>query len=57
MSGKIGSSFDDFLRDDGIYEIVTARAKERVLARQRDQSAPRNDAIDPPHPDAPRDKA
>jgi antitoxin HicB len=30
----IGSSFDDFLREDGIYEEVTAIAIKRVLARQ-----------------------
>ncbi len=33
-TGRIGSSFDDFLNSDGIYEIVTARAIKRVLARQ-----------------------
>jgi hypothetical protein len=32
--GGIGSSFDDFLKDEGIYEEVTARAIKRVLARQ-----------------------
>lgn len=32
--GSVGSSFDDFLKDDGIYEEVTARAVKRVLARQ-----------------------
>lgn len=32
--GRVGSSFDDFLKDDGIYEEVTARAIKRVLARQ-----------------------
>jgi antitoxin HicB len=32
--GRIGSSFDDFLKQDGIYEEVTARAIKRVLARQ-----------------------
>jgi DNA-binding phage protein len=32
--GRIGSSFDDFLKDDGIYEEVTARAIKRVIARQ-----------------------
>jgi predicted XRE-type DNA-binding protein len=31
---NIGSSFDDFLREDGIYEEVTATAIKRVLARQ-----------------------
>ncbi len=33
---KIGSSFDDFLKDEGIYEEVSARAIKRVLARQLD---------------------
>jgi antitoxin HicB len=32
--GGIGSSFDDFLKEEGIYEGVTARAIKRVLARQ-----------------------
>ena len=32
--GRVGSSFDDFLKDEGIYEEVTARAIKRVLARQ-----------------------
>jgi antitoxin HicB len=36
--GRIGSSFDDFLKEVGIYEEVTARAIERMLARQSDQS-------------------
>jgi antitoxin HicB len=34
--GRIGSSFDDFLREDGLYEEVTARAIKRVIARQLD---------------------
>jgi antitoxin HicB len=34
--GKIGSSFDDFLKQDGIYEQVTGRAIKRVIARQLD---------------------
>ena len=34
--GKVGSSFDKFLRDEGIYEEVTARAIKRVIARQLD---------------------
>ena len=33
-TGGIGSSFDDFLKEDGIYEDATARAIKRVLARQ-----------------------
>ena len=32
--GRIGSSFDEFLKEEGIYEEVTARAIKRVLARQ-----------------------
>ena len=34
--GVVGSSFDDFLKEDGIYEEVTARAIKRVIARQLD---------------------
>lgn len=34
--GHIGSSFDDFLKEDGIYEDVTTRAIKRVIARQLD---------------------
>lgn len=33
-AGGIGSSFDDFLKEDDIYEGVTAKAIKRVLARQ-----------------------
>ena len=32
--GRVGSSFDDFLKREGIYEEVTARAIKRVVARQ-----------------------
>jgi predicted XRE-type DNA-binding protein len=31
---NIGSSFDGWLREEGIYEEVTAAAIKRVLARQ-----------------------
>ncbi len=31
---RLGSSFDDFLKDEGIYEEVTAGAIKRVLTRQ-----------------------
>ncbi|SPF38701.1 Transcriptional regulator, Fis family [Candidatus Sulfopaludibacter sp. SbA4] len=31
---NIGSSFDSWLKEEGIYEEVTARAIKRVLARQ-----------------------
>lgn len=34
--GRVGSSFDDFLKDEGIYPEVTARAIKRVIARQLD---------------------
>ncbi len=32
--GTIGSSFEDFLKEDGTYEEVTAYAEKRVLAWQ-----------------------
>ena len=31
---NIGSSFDNWLREEGIYEEVTSAALKRVLARQ-----------------------
>lgn len=34
--GRVGSSFDDFLKEDGLYEEVTADAIKRVIARQLD---------------------
>jgi antitoxin HicB len=34
--GRIGSSFDKFLKEEGLYEEVTARAVKRVIARQLD---------------------
>jgi antitoxin HicB len=34
--GRIGSSFDEFLKDEGLYTEVTARAIKRVIARQLD---------------------
>ncbi|MFN3672560.1 MAG: Fis family transcriptional regulator [Bosea sp. (in: a-proteobacteria)] len=33
-SGKIGQSFDDFLKEDGIYAEVTETAVKRVIAWQ-----------------------
>jgi antitoxin HicB len=33
-AGTVGSSFDSFLQEEGIYQGVTARAIKRVLARQ-----------------------
>ena len=41
--GRIGSSFDDFLKSDGIYESVTAQAIKRVLARQLGELMKRED--------------
>ena len=34
--GRIGASHDDDLKEEGIYEEVTARAIKRVIARQLD---------------------
>ena len=34
--GRIGSSFDEFLKEEGLYGEVTARAIKRVIARQLD---------------------
>ena len=34
----LGSSFADFLKEDGIYEEVTAHAIKRVLAWQIEQA-------------------
>lgn len=31
---NIGSSFDSWLREEGIYEVTTSAAIKRVLARQ-----------------------
>ena len=33
---RIGGSFDAFLKEEGLYEEVTARAIKRVIARQLD---------------------
>jgi hypothetical protein len=33
-SGRIGTTFDDFLKEEGIYETVTATARKRVIARR-----------------------
>ncbi len=32
--GRIGSDFDDFLKEEGLYEEVTAGAVKRVLTQQ-----------------------
>lgn len=34
--GRIGGSFDAFLKEEGLYEEVAARAIKRVIARQLD---------------------
>jgi len=36
-----GSSFDDFLKEEGIYERCTATALKRLLARQIEQEMER----------------
>jgi len=36
--GRIGSSFDDFLKEEGRYEHTQARAIKRVLAWQIEQA-------------------
>ena len=36
QKGQVGSSFDNFLKEEGIYEQVTARAIKRVISRQLD---------------------
>jgi len=36
--GSIGSSFDDFLQEEGIYEEVQATAIKRVLSWQLQQA-------------------
>jgi len=37
--GRIGSSFDDFLKQEGIYEKVTARAAARISGKFTGSSA------------------
>lgn len=32
--GRLGSSFDDFLREQGTYEATTEQAVKRVIAHQ-----------------------
>jgi hypothetical protein len=43
---RIGSSFDDFLREEGVLEETQARAIERVKAWQ-DEQTPTDDAAGP----------
>lgn len=40
--GHIGSSFEEFLRDEGAYEETTAVAVKRVLAWQLEQAMEEN---------------
>jgi antitoxin HicB len=35
---NIGSTFDSWLREDGLYEEVSANAIKRVLARQVEEA-------------------
>ncbi len=37
-NGSIGSSFEDFLREEGVLEETTARAVKRVLAWQLEEA-------------------
>jgi len=37
-SENIGSTFEDFLKEDGIYEEVTSHAAKRVIAWQLTQA-------------------
>jgi hypothetical protein len=46
--GGVGSSFDDFLKEEGIYEEVMARAIKRVVARQRDALVRSNRGVSEP---------
>lgn len=40
MSKNIGSDFDDFFHDEGIYDAVTVAALKRVEAWQLSQGIP-----------------
>jgi hypothetical protein len=35
--GSVGSSFDEFLKEVGLYKDVTARAKRRIAKRRATQ--------------------
>ena len=37
-TGRVGSSFDSFLKEEGIYEEVTAGAIKRIVASQIQQA-------------------
>lgn len=43
-AGSIGSSFEEFLKEEDIYEEVTAQAVERALAWQIEHAAGFQDA-------------
>ena len=45
--GKVGSSFDDFLKEQGIYEEVTKNAIKRVLAFQLTKIMKEQKEVDP----------
>ena len=38
VNPHVGSSFDDFLKEDGIFEEIQARALKRALAEQLDEA-------------------
>jgi antitoxin HicB len=39
---NIGSSFDNWLREEGIYEVASSAAIKRVLARQLEAAMKKN---------------
>lgn len=45
MSQHIGSSFDDFLKKEGIYEEVTTAALERLRQRSESNEAGHSDMM------------
>jgi hypothetical protein len=58
----IGSKFDDFLKEEGIFETTTAAAIKKVLALQIEEEMQRKNSPKPPWhnactPAAPRSTA
>lgn len=37
-AGRVGTSFGDFLKEEGVYDKMTASAVKRLLARQLQQA-------------------
>ena len=42
-NGRIGSSFDDFLEEEGIFEEVQASALKKVVAHRHGNEAAKTD--------------